>query len=214
MKVLLVDDHTLVRKGIRALLLAHFPSWEIREAGNGIQAILACSGEPYDLIFLDNDMPKLDGLSAARQILKSAPSTRILMVSMHPEEELAHRLKEAGVMGFVHKNAEDNEFLQAVAQVRKGIPYFSNATPRKSEGPSGQESSQDEDQAPEGMEALTTREAEIFRMLTSGRSPSDIARDLSISLKTLDTHRTNIFRKCGVHSLPDLVRYAYRHRLI
>ena len=123
-KVLLVDDHTLVRKGFKALLLTHYPDWEIREAENGVQAILTCSSVKQDIILMDFDMPKLDGLTAARQILQESPGVKILMVSMHNGLELAESLRECGVMGIVHKNAGDEEFLYAISRIRQGIKHF------------------------------------------------------------------------------------------
>jgi DNA-binding NarL/FixJ family response regulator len=214
LKVLLVDDHTLVRKGFRALLLSHYPGWEISEAENGVLAILACDAVRYDIVLMDHDMPKLDGLTAAKQIIRSNPGVRILMVSMHGEASLAGDLKDIGVMGIVHKNAGDKEFLVAIERIRSGLKYYpvtgiedSDKSRQKSAG-SGRNPGRN------GLASLTAREAEIFRLLAAGKPPAAIAGALSISSKTLDTHKMSIFRKCGVHSLQELVRFAFQHNAI
>lgn len=200
--VLIVDDHTLVRKGFRSLLLNHFPGWEIREAENGIQAILASSSCKHDLVLMDYDMPKLDGITASKQILKANPGTRILIVSMHPEHELSASLKEAGITGFIRKDAAEDDFLQAIEKVRRGIRHFPALdTPQKTA-------------CETTLTALTDREKTIFRRLVDGVSATAIAAELNISLKTVDTHKMSIFRKCGVHSVPDLIRYAYQHNAV
>lgn len=207
LKVLLVDDHALVRKGFRALLLNYFPDWEIREAGNGVQAILTCSSVAQDIVLMDLDMPKLDGLTAAREILRSSPGTRILMVTMHEEEELFLKMRDAGIMGVICKAAGDEELLNALDKIRRGIRHFPEIGSCIFDPLPG--GTRDKPQT--GLASLTAREAEIFRMLASGRSSSAIAEALSISVKTLDTHKMSIFRKCGVHSQSDLVRYAFLH---
>jgi DNA-binding NarL/FixJ family response regulator len=210
LNVLLVDDHALVRKGFRALLLNHFPHWEIREAGNGVQAILTCSATPQDIVLMDYDMPKLDGLAAAKQILRASPGTRILMVSMHNEDELILKMRESGVMGIVNKAAGDDELLLAIDKVRNGIKHFPLTGSSSFEQAIKNHSEKDLN----GLATLTPREAEIFRMLTSGRPPALIADALSISIKTLDTHKMSIFRKCKVHSMPELVRFAFLHNAL
>jgi two-component system response regulator NreC len=210
--VLLVDDHTLVRKGFKALLLSHYPSWEIREAENGVQAILACASARQDIVLMDYDMPKLDGLNAARQILKHSPGVRILMVSMHDGQDLTERLQESGVMGIIHKNAGVEDFLHAVNRIRQGIKYFPAGT--RSDSPALPALAVRQKRKRTGLLSLTAREAEIFRLLVAGKQPAIIAAMLSISIKTLDTHKMSIFRKCDVHSIPELLRFAFRNNAI
>jgi DNA-binding NarL/FixJ family response regulator len=211
-KILLVDDHTLVRKGIKALLLSHYPDWEIQEADDGVQAILACASVKQDIVLMDYDMPKLDGLTAARQILKHSPGVRILMVSMHDGHELEERLQECGVMGIIHKNAGDGEFLHAINRVRQGIKHF--PVNSRSEALSVSAVFVRDKRKKTGLLSLTSREAEVFRLLVTGRQPAAIAAALSISVKTLDTHKMSIFRKCGVHSIPELVRFAFMNNAV
>ncbi|HPS73648.1 MAG TPA: response regulator transcription factor [Bacteroidales bacterium] len=213
-KIMIVDDHALVRKGIRALIEAHFPQWDIIESENGIQAIIAASTMGQGIILMDFDMPKLDGLTAAKQILKDNPGSRILMISMHQEQEISTRLETSGVMGLISKNATDNEFVEAIEKVRNGIPFFPDRILAKSQLPDGTWVFGEDCPQEEGLEALTLREKEIFRLLTEGMSPAVIAAKLFISIKTIDTHKMNIFKKCGVHSIPELLRYAYRHNAI
>lgn len=211
-KILLVDDHTLVRKGFKALLLSHYPDWEIREAENGVQAILACAAVKQDIVLMDYDMPKLDGLTAARQILKHSPGVRILMVSMHDGYDLAKRLHECGVMGIIHKNAGDGEFLHAINRVRQGIQHFPMDTRNIALNSPAEPLLQKRKKT--GLNSLTSREAEVFRLLAAGKQPAVIAEALSISVKTLDTHKMSIFRKCGVHSIPELVRFAFLNNAV
>lgn len=209
-KVLIVDDHTLVRKGFIALLLSHYPQWEIREAENGVQAILLCSTEKQDLVLMDYDMPKLNGIAAARHILKQSPQTRILLVTMHTLSDIARQLQGSGILGMISKDDRDEVFLEAIEKVRRGIRHFPDDG--SDQNPKGGElHGLHATRGQEGLDSLTQREMEIFRMLASGRSSSSIADTLSISIKTLDTHKMSIFRKCGVHSIPDLVRFAYHH---
>jgi DNA-binding NarL/FixJ family response regulator len=214
LKVLLVDDHTLVRKGFRALLLSHYPGWEIAEAENGVQAILACGSVRYDIVLMDYDMPKLDGLTAARQIIRSCPGVRVLMVTMHGEEALAAELKEAGAMGIIHKNAGDKEFLSVIERIRSGFRYFPITGTADGAALKEKKTTVRRKAGVTGLATLTSREAEIFRMLAGGKSPAAIADSLSISSKTLDTHKMSIFRKCGVHSLPELVRFAFQNNAV
>ena len=210
--VLLVDDHTLVRKGFKALLLTHFPNWQIREAENGVQAILTCSAVRQDIVLMDYDMPKLDGLSAARQILKESPGVRILMVSMHGDHELLEELRETGVMGIIYKNAGDEELLHAINRIRQGIKHFPSSP--GSNTPVFSSFAVRHNKKRTGLLSLTAREAEIFRLLVAGQKPAVIAATLSISVKTLDTHKMSIFRKCNVHSLPELLRFAFKNNAI
>jgi DNA-binding NarL/FixJ family response regulator len=214
LKVLLVDDHTLVRKGLRALLLSHYPGWEISEAENGVLAILACDAGRYDIVLMDHDMPKLDGLTAAKQIIRSNPGDRILMVSMHGEASLAEDLKEIGVLGIIHKNAGDKEFLVAIERIRGGLRYFPATENEDNSGSREKNTGSRRTAGRNGLASLTSREAEIFRLLAAGKPPAAIASALSISSKTLDTHKMSIFRKCGVHSLQELVRFAFQHNAV
>src|SRR5512138_997036 len=214
LKILLVDDHTLFRKGLRALLLHYHPGWEILEAENGVKAIIEVSAARPDIVLMDYDMPKLDGLRAANQIIRDNPGIRVIILSMHTEAEIIRRMSEIGVMGMVEKNAGDEELLQAIRQVTKGIRHFSlpieelleSTFPSRKRKP-GQESVS-------GLLSLTGREIEVFRGLIEGLQPAVIAEYLSISPRTLESHKNNIYKKCGVHSVPELIRFAYRNRAL
>jgi DNA-binding NarL/FixJ family response regulator len=213
LKILLVDDHTLFRKGLKALLLHYHPGWEIREAENGVKAILEVSASRPDIVLMDYDMPKLDGLKAAGQIIRDNPGIRVIILSMHTEAEIIRRMSDFGVMGMVEKNAGDDELLQAIEQVKNGLRHFSlpieeplRSTASKKRKPGSQSVS--------GLLALSVREIEVFRGLVQGQHPAVIAETLSISPRTLDSHKTSIFRKCSVHSVPELIRFAYQNRAI
>ncbi len=214
LKILLVDDHTLFRKGLKALLQHYHPGWELREADNGVKAILEVSSNRPDIVLMDYDMPKLDGLKAASQILRDFPGIRVIIVSMHTEPEIIYRMAECGVAGMVEKNASDEELLQAISQVRKGLRYYSITIQEILGGTLPQRKSKAPHSSASGLLSLTEREIEVFRKLIEGIQPSLIAESLAISPRTLDTHKTSIFRKCGVHSIPELIRFAYHHRAL
>ncbi len=214
LKILLVDDHTLFRKGLRALLLHYHPAWEIREAENGVKAILEVSTSRPDIVLMDYDMPKLDGLKAARQIIKDNPGIRVIIISMHNEAEIVRRMSDIGVMGMVEKNAGDEELLLAIHQVKKGFRHFSLPIEELMKGPHAQKQGKPGEETVSGLLSLTGREIEVFRALVEGKQPALIAEAMSISPRTLDSHKTSIFRKCGVHSVPELIRFAYRNRAL
>ena len=213
LRLLIADDHELVRHGIRGLLRSQF-SWKIAgEAANGRQAVMKAKKLKPDVIILDIGMPTLDGLEATRQIRKAAPDTRILILTMHDSNQMVRRVLEAGAHGYVLKSDLAAHLVKAVHAVSKGRFYM---TPKVSEIVlDGFLSTARESQQPENSRARPTpRETEVIRLLAEGKVNKEIAAELGIATRTVETHRAKIMLKLGMQSLPQLVHYAIRHNLI
>lgn len=212
-KILIADDHNLVRKGIKSMLLDHDPGWEIFEAENGVKAVLMASEINPDMVLMDFNMPKLDGLKAARQIRAEYPGIKIIMVTQHSDAGLVFDFQRAGTNAFINKNASDNDFLDTILKVKNG--YRNSDIPDchlfLSENTTDFHSSTREQRSLE--ENLSGREKEIFRLMISGVRPAQISERLCISPRTLDTHKLSIFRKCNVHSTQELLSLAYKEKL-
>ena len=201
LRVLLVDDHALVRRGFRRLLEDDAEIEVVGEAADGQQAEeLAASLQP-DVIVLDYALPGQNGALTARRILAAWPAVRILMLSMHSEPSYVARSREAGVSGYLLKNALDLELVQAVKQVRSG-EWLQD--PRLVQAAS----------AAVGKRPLTTRELEVLQMIVAGQSNKDIAATLQLSVNTVAVHRANIMDAIQVHNTADLVVHAIRHGLV
>lgn len=209
-RILIADDHELVRRGL-AGLLADVPGWSVvAQAANGRQAVELAAQHRPDIIILDLSMPELNGLDATRQVLAVSPSARVLILTAHESEQLIREVLGAGAQGYVLKADAARILVAAVEALLEGRTFFTSkvaqlvleAYLRSAE------------QQPGAMPALSAREREIVQLLAEGSSNKDIARALRISLKTAETHRSNIMRKMGFESLADLVRYAVRNRII
>lgn len=213
LRILVADDHPVVRQGLRSILEAQ-PGWEVSaEATTGREAVQKAKQLKPDVVVLDISMPELNGLDAARQILKVAPRTEVLILTMHESEELVREVLDAGARGYVLKSDAGRDLVAAVEALRQHKPYF---TSRVSElvlegylkgGPRVE-------QAGATRSRLTPREREIVQLLAEGKSNKEVAVVLGISVKTAETHRTNIMRKLDLHSLSDLVRYAIRNKIV
>ena len=213
LRILVADDHGLMRLGIRALLSAH-EGWEIcGEARNGREAVAKAELLKPDIVILDISMPEMNGLEAARRIRKAFPSMEVLILSVHYSDQLIREIVDAGVRGFLVKGDSERDFITAVDALSKHQQFF---TPRASdlilsqargEGPG--------ESTPEfAGERLTPREREIVQLLAEGKSSKEVAESLTISVKTAETHRANIMRKLDMHSVSELVRYAVRNRIV
>ncbi len=211
-RVLIADDHPLIRQGLRTLLEQDGEFLTVGEAGNGIEAVEMAVQLRPDVILLDVAMPRLTGPDAARKIRERMPGAAIIIVSMHSDEAYVLRALNAGASGYLLKTSTDKEVIGAVRSVAQGKTYFSPeirqvlmeehiAEMRRK----GVEDSYD---------LLSLREKEIMQSLISGRSNRDTAEALFISVATVETHRNNIFQKLGVHNLPELILYAVRKGLI
>jgi DNA-binding NarL/FixJ family response regulator len=214
-RILVADDHEIVRKGLRALLEGQ-EEWEVvDEAVDGRDAVDKTRRLQPDLVVLDVSMPNLNGLEACRQIRKEAPDTEVLILTMHDSEQLVREVLEAGARGYVLKSDAGRELVTAVEAVRKHKPYFTHKVSEiVLEGylRSGLSAS-DVGRAPK-LVRLSAREREIVQLLAEGKSNKEVASALHISVKTAETHRTNLMRKLDLHSISELVRYAIRNKIV
>jgi DNA-binding NarL/FixJ family response regulator len=210
-RILVADDHEVVRRGIAAQI-AQCPDWEvIAEATNGLEAVeLALRLEP-EVIVLDFSMPELNGLAAARRILEALPEARILILTVHESEQVVREVLSAGAQGYVLKSDAGRTLMAALEALLQGGTFF---TPKV--GKMVLDGYLSNPAAPESAPAwaLSPREREIVQLLAEGKSNKEVANALGISVKTAETHRSNIMRKSGLGSLAELVRYAIRNRII
>jgi len=217
LRILIADDHEVARRGIRSLLESH-PGWDVcAEAKDGRDAVeLATSTKP-DLVLLDIGMPNLNGLEAARQILATSPNVAILILTMHDSDNVIREVLRAGARGFLLKSDAGRDLVAAVEALESQKTFF---TPRVSqmvlEGFLNREKkrSEIEDVANPSGDLLTAREREVIQLLAEGRTSKEVAVTLNLSVKTAETHRTNLMRKLGLHSVADLTRYAVRNGIV
>ncbi|CAN5167476.1 response regulator transcription factor [soil metagenome] len=217
--ILLADDHSIVRAGLREALESQ-PGWTIcGEASNGRDAVRMAKALTPDVMILDISMPDLSGVIVARDVRKLKTHTEVLIFTMHDSEQLVREVLSAGARGFVLKSASTEIIIAAVASLLNHKPYFcpgiTEAVQRQTRqladrGGGGHALGE----LIEGAETLTTRELLIVQLLAESRSNKAIALMLDISVKTVESHRGNIMRKLGAHSLADIVRYAIRNKLI
>ena len=207
-RILIADDHGVVRKGLRTLLES-VKGWRVcAEATSGRDAVAEVKRYKPDVAILDIAMPGLNGVEAARQISKSSPQTRMLILSMHKSERLVREVIEAGAHGYLLKDDADSDLVAAVDALRQHKSYFSfkvaqlAAREKKSSGEEGRR------------HRLTPRQLEIIQLLAEGKSNKEVATILNISVKTAETHRANIMLKLDLHSITDLVHYAIRNEII
>lgn len=214
MRILLADDHTLVRAGIRALL-ERIPEVEvIAEASDGRDAVKLAESLHPDMVVIDVVMPTLNGLDAAARVLKASPQIKVIMLSMYANEEYVLEALRVGAAGYLLKDAATTELLEAIQAVRRGDTYLSPAIEKKvreSRLASGK------NVQPGGLgavEQLSDRQREILQLLAEGKSTKEIAFLLNVSAKTVETHRSRLMERLNVHDLPALVRIAMRAGMI
>jgi DNA-binding NarL/FixJ family response regulator len=200
--VLLVDDHSLVRRGFRRILEDE-PDIEVTgEAGDGKEAVRLVKELEPNVVVMDCAMPNMNGLQATRKILEEKPQTLVLMLSMHPEETLVRQALDAGARGYVLKNAVDLELGAAIRRVAAGETVLDSQLSR----PTTLKGDRDEH--------LTPRELEILQMIVEGKSNKEIATVLELSANTVAVHRANIMDALGIHKTAELVVYAIRNGLV
>jgi DNA-binding NarL/FixJ family response regulator len=213
-KVLVVDDHAVVRSGLRTLLETQ-PGVEVcSEAANGIEAVdFVKKGKP-DLVVLDLTMPDMNGLDAARAIRDVAPETDILILSMHFSEEIAREVLRCGARGYMLKSDANTELVTAMQRVRRGEQYFTSrlsATMAENFAHSKGDGTED---APLAGTPLTPREVEIVQLLAEGKSNKEAAGAIGVSTRTVESHRNHIMHKMNFASFSELVRFAIRKNLV
>jgi len=214
LRILLVDDHEVVRRGLTVLLGAK-PDWEIcGEASNGREAVDKALKLNPDVIILDVGMPNLNGLEATRQIVKANPDIRILILTLHDSDTLVQEVLNAGARGFLLKSDAARELVTAVEALQNNKTYF---TPKVAsmvlDGYLHRKQAKGSEEASPRAK-LTPREREIVQLLAEGKSSREVADTLGLSVKTAETHRANIMRKLNLHSVSDLVLYAVRNNIV
>ena len=213
LRILIADDHEVVRQGVRTIIEAQ-AGWSIvGEAQNGSDAVSQCLELKPDIALLDISMPELNGLEAAKQILKHLPDAQVLILTMHESDELVRELLAAGARGYVLKTDARRDLVNAIRFLSEGRPFFTSKVAemvlegfRQGRAPAKTEISVGD--------RLTSRERQIVQLLAEGKTSKEVATALDISIKTADTHRANLMRKLNLHSLADIVRYAIRNKMI
>ena len=211
-RILLADDHDIVRKGLR-FLLGRSPDLEVvGEAADGRQAVRLAEELDAGIVIMDIGMPLLNGIDAAAQIVKRNAQTRVIVLSMHSDEDYVLRSLTAGVKGYLLKDTVEADLLRAIDAVRKGRPFFSPAVTKvmledyvrqlKEKG------------LQDSYDLLTEREKEILQLLAEGKSNKEVASVLNVSPLTVETHRSNLMQKLNLHSTAEIVLYAVRKKII
>ena len=211
LRILIADDHDVVREGIRAML-QNQPDWEIcDEAASGREAVEKAKQHKPDIMLLDFSMPELNGVDVTRLVLKALPETEVLIFTMHNSEQLAREVLAAGARGLILKTESKRTLIPAIQALAEHKPYFAASVSailldsflhpeRESQNPLS--------------DRLTAREREIIQLVSEGFTSKKIAAKLELSPKTVDAHRANLMAKLGVHSVSELVRYAVRNQMV
>lgn len=208
LRILIADDHEIVRQGLRSLLQSR-PGWEVcGEAADGWEAVRKAAELHPDIVALDVGMPNLNGLDAARQILKNDPRKKILFLTIYESEQLARSVAGVGAKGLILKSDAGKDLINAVDALQHNGTFF-NSRMAQALGTDlrGSHRAQDKD-------VLTRRERQVVQLLAEGKSTKEVATVLDLSVKTAETHRSNIMSKLGLHSVSELVLYAVRNNIV
>ena len=205
-RVLLADDHALVRAGIRALIDMIDGVEVVAEAGDGSEALRQIEKFLPDVVLLDITMPGMSGFEVLKQINVRFPDARVIILTMHQAREYAIQALRAGAAGFIPKSAAAAELKQAIETVTEGKTYISKET--------AQHPLPQTDQTPALLQKLTARQKQILMMIAEGQSTKQIASNLNISVKTVETHRSQLSERLNIHDVAGLVRFAIRTGLI
>jgi DNA-binding NarL/FixJ family response regulator len=211
LRILIADDHEVARKGIRSILENH-EGWEVcGEAKDGREAVECASTLKPDVLLLDIGMPNLNGLDAARQILVISPEARILILTVHDSEQMVREVLAAGARGFLLKSDAGRDLVAAVEALQRRQTFFTSRVAQMMlDGYLRPHVESDLS----GHRALTPREREVIQLVAEGRTTKEVATALSLSVKTAETHRTNLMRKLDLHSIADLTVYAVRNGIV
>lgn len=209
LRILLVDDHTLVRAGLR-VLISSLPNIEtILEAGDGDEALKLLETEQPDIILTDIQMPKLNGLEILSRLRQNKSKTRVIVLSMYANEEYILRALNNGAAGYLLKDAGPNELELAIQAAMRGETYLDSRVSTKLA-----DYMRRAGVSTNPLERLTSRQREVLQLLAQGYSTKDIAKQLDLSVKTVEVHRSQIMNTLEIHDVPGLVRFAIRHGLI
>lgn len=212
MRVLLADDHSIVRRGLRSLLESEPDLTVVGEAADGLEALKLCSEHEPDAIILDVAMPKMNGIEVAERVQKLPHPPRVLILSMHADESYILRALAAGARAYLLKDATDEDLIPALRAVQAGRPFFSpSVTSVLIEDYVRQLQARG---LSDSYHLLTDREREVLQLLAEGRSNKEVATLLELSVSTVETHRGNMMQKLNLHNTAEIVLYAVRKRII
>jgi len=212
LRILVADDHELVRRGIRGLLRARRGWTVVGEAMNGREAVEKTNRLKPDVAILDISMPGLDGLQATRRIRETVPTTEVVVLTMHESDQMVRRVLDAGALGYVLKSDLATQLVKAVKDVSAGKQFLA---PRVSDIvlKGFLKTGNQVDTTGHSQVRPTPREVEVIRLLAEGKANKEIAVELGITIRTVETHRAKIMLKLGLHSLTELIHYAIRHKI-
>jgi len=207
-RILLADDHTIVRKGLKQILSEGMSSVEFAEASNAHETAVLLAKEKFDIIILDVSMPGRSGLDLLKDIKVSSPKLPVLVLSMHPEDQYALRVLKAGARGYMTKDSAPEELVNAVHKILNGGKYLSSSLSEQLL------TMLQEPEQGEAYQQLSDREFEVLKLIASGLTASEVAEKLSISVKTVSTYRTRILDKLHLSTNAELTRYAIKEKLV
>jgi DNA-binding NarL/FixJ family response regulator len=208
MKILITDDHAVLRRGLKQILEDGFGKIQFGDAANAGEAIAQVAREHWDLVVMDITMPGRSGLDALKEIKTLKPNMRVIVLSVHSEDQFAVRVLKAGASGFLNKDSAPEELVKAVRKVLGGGRYVSASLAEKL----AMKLDKPGDQLPH--QSLSDREFQVLRMIGSGKTVSEIAQDLSLSVKTVSTYRSRILEKMNLNTNAELTRYSFEHKLV
>lgn len=211
-RILLADDHTVMRSGLRLLLERQPNLTVVAEAADGKEAVELAAQERPDVVIMDIAMPHMNGVEAARQIVSHSPETAVAILSMHSDESYVIRSLKAGARAYLLKDSAEADLLEAIHAIRGGKSFFSPAVRRILKEDYVRQLQ--ELGAEDSYELLTNREREVLQLVAEGKSNKEVANLLNLSLYTVETHRTHILQKLNLHSVPELILYAVRKGII
>ncbi len=211
-RILLVDDHAILRAGLRALLRAEADIEVVDEASDGKEAVAKTEKLSPDIVLMDISMPVMNGLEATRRIHQSCPQVRVLVLTIHDNEEYLFQVLEAGGSGYLVKKSADTELISAIRAVHRGEAFLSPMAAKMVIGRYLHVVGRGEGK--QNYDELTSREKDVLKLIADGYTNQEIADHLIISVKTVETHRTHILKKLELHTRADLVKYARSHGLL
>lgn len=206
-KVLLADDHTIVRQGLKLILSSHPDLEVVGEAANGREVLDLAEKLKPDVILMDVAMPELNGIEATRRLHQISPRTKVLVLSMHKEAVYVREILKAGARGYILKDAIDTELVNAIQSVARGDGYISPAI-------SGALLNDYRQNPTDPLDLLSTREREVLQLIAEGKTNKEVATRLNLSVYTVDSHRGKIMEKLNLHSAGELVRFAVKNGLV
>ena len=209
-RVLLIEDHTMVRQGLRRLLENHPDLQIVAEVGDGRAALDAAQRHRPTVAIVDISLPGLNGIEVTRHLAKTVPDTKVLILSMHADEAYIHQSLGAGAMGYLLKDADEQDLVKAVMAISEGGSYFSPAVSRVVRDGYVKDGGRRTDE----LAGLSDREREVLQLVAEGKSNKEVAQILDVAVSTVESHRKHIMEKLKLHNTAEMVRYAIRKGVV